>query len=74
MSSLFGRSVGVCLLDSHGLRIANVMLQSGSTVPEWVLKLPRPSKMKRRAMGKVQRGEAVTKDDGIGRREANRKR
>ncbi|KAL5495550.1 ROK1 [Sanghuangporus weigelae] len=54
--------------------IANVMLQSGSTVPEWILKLPKPSKMKRRAMGKVRRGETVTKDDRIGKREAKRKR
>ncbi|KAI4519862.1 P-loop containing nucleoside triphosphate hydrolase protein [Schizophyllum commune Tattone D] len=33
--------------------IANVLLQSGSTVPDWILKLPKPSKMKRKQMGKV---------------------
>ncbi|KAL1749132.1 P-loop containing nucleoside triphosphate hydrolase protein [Schizophyllum fasciatum] len=32
--------------------IANVLLQSGSTVPDWILKLPKPSKMKRKQMGK----------------------
>ncbi|KAF5336926.1 hypothetical protein D9611_003439 [Ephemerocybe angulata] len=39
--------------------IANVILQSGSTVPDWMLKLPKPSKMKRRQMGKVKRPEIV---------------
>lgn len=50
--------------------LANVLLQSGSTVPEWMLKLPKPSKMKRREMGKVNRGEAVTKAGRIGRSQA----
>ena len=54
--------------------IANVILQSGSTVPEWISKLPKPSKMKRRAMGKVRRGDGVTKDEIIGKREALKKR
>jgi len=53
--------------------IANVLLQSGSTVPEWILKLPKPSKMKRREMGKVKRGEAVTKAGRIGRNQAIKK-
>ena len=54
--------------------IANVLLQSGSTVPEWISKLPKPSKMKRKLMGKVERGETVTKDGRIGRNEAVKKR
>ncbi|KAH8120508.1 P-loop containing nucleoside triphosphate hydrolase protein [Phellopilus nigrolimitatus] len=53
--------------------IANVLLQSGSTVPEWISKLPKPSKLKRREMGKVKRGEMVTKDGRIGRNQAIRK-
>ncbi|TDL28901.1 P-loop containing nucleoside triphosphate hydrolase protein [Rickenella mellea] len=47
--------------------IANVLSQSGSTVPEWMLKLPKPSKLKRRQMGKVNRGDAVSKAGNIGR-------
>ncbi|EJD04257.1 P-loop containing nucleoside triphosphate hydrolase protein [Fomitiporia mediterranea MF3/22] len=54
--------------------IANVLLQSGSTVPEWMLKLPKPSRMKRRDMGKIERGDAVTKSDRIGRMIAVKKR
>lgn len=54
--------------------IANVLLQSGSTVPDWILKLPKPSRLKRRLMGKVQRGDMVTKDGSIGRRDANKKK
>jgi ATP-dependent RNA helicase DDX52/ROK1 len=55
-------------------RIANVLLQSGSTVPEWILKLPKPSKMKRRQMGKVKRGEEVSSVVKIGRSQAQKKR
>ncbi|KAI0757420.1 P-loop containing nucleoside triphosphate hydrolase protein [Daedaleopsis nitida] len=54
--------------------IANVLLQSGSTVPEWILKLPKPSKMKRREMGKVKRAEAVNNARHIGRSDAIKKR
>ncbi|RPD81574.1 P-loop containing nucleoside triphosphate hydrolase protein [Lentinus tigrinus ALCF2SS1-7] len=54
--------------------IANVLLQSGSTVPEWILKLPKPSKMKRREMGKVKRAEAVNNARRIGRNDAIKKR
>ncbi|CDO70922.1 hypothetical protein BN946_scf184829.g30 [Trametes cinnabarina] len=54
--------------------IANVILQSGSTVPEWILKLPKPSKMKRKQMGKVKRAEAVNNARRIGRMDAIRKR
>jgi len=54
--------------------IANVLLQSGSTVPEWILKLPKPSKMKRRQMGKVKRLEMINTARRIGRSDAIKKR
>ncbi|KAF5377310.1 hypothetical protein D9615_006356 [Tricholomella constricta] len=54
--------------------IANVLLQSGSTVPEWILKLPKPSKMKRRSMGKVKRSEFVNPARKIGRGDTIKKR
>lgn len=54
--------------------IANVILQSGSTVPEWILKLPKPSKLKRREMGKVKRADAVNSARRVGRAEAIKKR
>lgn len=55
-------------------RIANVILQSGSTVPEWILKLPKPSKMKRKQMGKVKRPEIVNAARNVLRRDAIKKR
>lgn len=54
--------------------IANVLLQSGSSVPEWILKLPKPSKLKRKQMGKVKRAEVVNPARRIGRSDAIRKR
>ncbi|KAJ6604147.1 P-loop containing nucleoside triphosphate hydrolase protein [Mycena vulgaris] len=54
--------------------IANVLLQSGSTVPEWILKLPKPSKLKRRQMGKVTRPEIINPARKIGRSDAIKKR
>ncbi|KAG6857616.1 hypothetical protein H0H87_010184 [Tephrocybe sp. NHM501043] len=54
--------------------IANVLLQSGSQVPEWILKLPKPSKMKRRSMGKVKRPEFINSARKIGRSDAIKKR
>ncbi|KAI0063196.1 P-loop containing nucleoside triphosphate hydrolase protein [Artomyces pyxidatus] len=54
--------------------IANVLLQSGSQVPEWILKLPKPSKLKRKQMGKVKRAEAVNPARRVGRGEAIKKR
>ena len=54
--------------------IANVLLQSGSSVPDWILKLPKPSKMKRRQMGKVKRLETVNSARKIGRNDAVKKR
>jgi len=55
-------------------RIANVILQSGFTVPDWMLKLPKPSKMKRKQMGKVKRPEMVNPARFVGRRDAIKKR
>ncbi|KDQ54901.1 hypothetical protein JAAARDRAFT_134603 [Jaapia argillacea MUCL 33604] len=54
--------------------IANVLLQSGSPVADWILKLPKPSKMKRKAMGKVKRGDFVNEARRIGRGDAIKKR
>ncbi|KAG7090794.1 hypothetical protein E1B28_009878 [Marasmius oreades] len=54
--------------------IANVLLQSGSLVPDWILKLPKPSKMKRREMGKAARSETVNPARKVGRRDALKKR
>lgn len=54
--------------------IANVLLQSGSSVPEWIPKLPKPSKLKRKQMGKVKRAEAVNPARRIGRSDAIKKR
>ncbi|KAI9460147.1 P-loop containing nucleoside triphosphate hydrolase protein [Lactarius psammicola] len=54
--------------------IANVLLQSGSPVPEWIPKLPKPSKLKRKQMGKVKRAEAVNPARRIGRSDAIKKR
>jgi len=54
--------------------VANVLLQSGSPVPEWVVKLPKPSKMRRRQMGRVKRPDAVNKARSIGRNQALKKR
>lgn len=55
-------------------RVANVILQSGSTVPDWITKLPKPSKMKRRAMGKIKRADTVSNAHRIGRGDAIKKR
>jgi len=54
--------------------IANVLLQSGSSVPGWILKLPKPSKMKRRQMGKVKRAETINIARKLGRNDAVKKR
>ena len=55
-------------------RIANVILQSGFTVPEWILRLPKPSKMKRKQMGKFKRADSINPARNIGRRDAVKKR
>ena len=62
------------LTNTPLLSIANVLLQSGSLVPEWILKLPKPSKMKRRQMGKVKRADTVNAARKIGRSDAIKKR
>jgi len=54
--------------------IANVLSQSGSPVPDWILKLPKPSKLKRIEMGKVRRAEFVNPARRIGRSDAIKKR
>ncbi|KAF8588418.1 P-loop containing nucleoside triphosphate hydrolase protein [Ramaria rubella] len=61
--------------DAPSLKmIANVLLQSGSPVAEWMLKLPKPSKLKKRQMGKVKRGDEVDTSGRIGRADAIKKR
>ncbi|KAJ3575900.1 hypothetical protein NP233_g782 [Leucocoprinus birnbaumii] len=54
--------------------IANVILQAGQTVPDWIIKLPKPSRMKRRVMGKVKRPEVVNDARKIGRQDAVKRR
>ncbi|KAF9229682.1 P-loop containing nucleoside triphosphate hydrolase protein [Gyrodon lividus] len=54
--------------------IANVLLQSGSTVPDWIVKLPKPSKLKKKEMGKVRREETVNAARKIGRSDTIKKR
>ena len=51
-----------------------MLLQSGSSVSEWMLKLPKPSKLNRRRMGKVKRGNDVDTSGRIGRADAIKKR
>ena len=43
-------------------------------MPDWILKFPKPSKMKRRDMGKVKRADAVNNARRIGRSDAIKKR
>jgi superfamily II DNA/RNA helicase len=62
------------LADDPLPSIANVLSQSGSSVPEWILKLPKPSKMKRKQMGKVKRADTVNAARKIGRNDAIKKR
>ncbi|PPQ67415.1 hypothetical protein CVT25_005994 [Psilocybe cyanescens] len=54
--------------------IANVLLQSGSTVPDWIIKLPKPSKLKRRQMGKTKRPDIINPARYVGRRDSIKKR
>jgi len=54
--------------------IANVLVQSGSSVPDWILKLPKPSKMKQKRMGKIKRPEMINPARKIGRNDSIRKR
>lgn len=62
------------MLDCYPHSIANVILQSGQTVPDWITKLPKPSKMKRKAMGKVKRPEMVNNARKVGRQDVIKKR
>jgi len=57
--------------------IANVLKQSGSSVPDWILALPKPSKMKRRALKKKpveRKSVGVIAGRGIGKGESVKKR
>lgn len=63
-----------CTERLTAFRIANVLLQSGSSVPEWILKLPKPSKMKRKQMGKVKRPETVNGARNVAKKQALKKR
>ena len=51
-----------------------MLLQSGSSVSEWMLKLPKPSKLNKRRMGRVKRGNEVDTSGRIGRADAIKKR
>lgn len=62
------------MLDYYLHSIANVVLQSGQTVPDWITKLPKPSKMKRKTMGKVKRPETVNNARKVGRQDVIKKR
>ncbi|KAF8624266.1 hypothetical protein AX15_005960 [Amanita polypyramis BW_CC] len=54
--------------------IATVLSQSGSSVPDWMLKLPKPSRTRKKEMGKVKRPEVVNVARKIGRRDALKKK
>ncbi|KAF8525192.1 P-loop containing nucleoside triphosphate hydrolase protein [Hysterangium stoloniferum] len=54
--------------------IANVLLQSGSPVPDWILKLPKPSQLLRQQMRKIRREDDVDTAGRIGRSDARKKR
>jgi len=49
------------------------MLQAGQSVPDWITKLPKPSKMKRKTMGKMKRPESVNEVRKIDRQSAIKK-
>jgi len=46
------------------------MLQAGQSIPDWITKLPKPSKMKRKTMGKMKRPESVNEVRKIDRQSA----
>jgi len=56
--------------------IANVVMQSGHSVPDWMAKLPKPGKKKKKDMGKAQRTKASVgpKGENVGRAQALRKK
>jgi hypothetical protein len=57
-------------------RIANVIMQSGQSVPDWMVKLPKPGKKKKKDMGKAQRAKASVglKGENVGRAQALKKK
>lgn len=57
-------------------RIANVIMQSGQSVPDWMVKLPKPGKKKKKDMGKAQRARASVglKGENVGRAQVLKKR
>jgi hypothetical protein len=57
-------------------RIVNVIMQSGQSVPDWMARLPKPGKEKKKEMGKAQRAKASvgTKGENVGRAQALKKK
>jgi len=51
-------------------------MQSGQSIPEWMVKLPKPGKKKKKDMGKAQRAKANVglKGENVGRTQALKKR
>ena len=51
-------------------------MQSGQSVPDWMVKLPKPGKKKKKAMGKAQHAKASVgpKGENVGRAQALKKR
>ena len=51
-------------------------MQSGQSVPDWMVKLPKPGKKKKKDMGKAQRARASVglKGENVGRAQALKKR
>jgi ATP-dependent RNA helicase DDX52/ROK1 len=57
-------------------RIVNVIMQSGQSVPDWMVRLPKPGKKKKKEMGRTQRAKASVgpKGENVGRAEALKKK
>ena len=51
-------------------------MQSGQSIPDWMVKLPKPGKKKKKDMGKAQRANANVglKGENVGRAQALKKR
>lgn len=51
-------------------------MQSGQSVPDWMAKLPKPGKKKKKDMGKAQRTKASVglKGENVGRAQVLKKR
>jgi len=70
-------SSGLGVIEETDLnRIANVIMQSGQSVPDWMVKLPKPGKKKKKDMGKAQRAKASVglKGENVGRAQALKKK